>query len=178
MTIAEQRVWLSLGSNIRPRDNLRAALRLLRSACSLERCSPVYRTAPRGDPGQADFLNMAVQVRTVHSPDHFHRDVIQAIETRLMRRRDPRNRNAARTIDVDIALWEDAAFEYGDPPRQIPDPDVLRYPHVALPLAALAPAKRHPLTGETLAAIASRLGDEGVAQVMAGPVAGGDALSP
>lgn len=158
----EGTVWLSLGSNIRPCANLRAALRLLDGLCKVDRCSPVYRTSPRGDRDQADFLNMAARVRTTLSPEAFHRDVIQAIESQLKRKRDPRNRNAARSIDVDIALWGDAVLRFGSPPRQVPDPDILRFAHVALPLAALDPLLRHPVTGQTLGEIATALGAEGI----------------
>ena len=174
----ETRVWLSLGSNIRPCDNLRAALRLLRAACTLERCSPVYRTAPRGNPDQADFLNMAVRVSTTHTPSDFHHEVIQKIEACLGRERDPQNRNAARTIDLDIALWGDGAFQFGRPPRQVPDPDILRYPHVALPLAALAPDLRHPLGGQTLSEIAGQLGSAGIERLALNLDDGADAHSP
>ena len=174
----ETSVWLSLGSNIRPCDNLRAALRLLRAACTLERCSPVYRTAPRGDPDQADFLNMAVRVSTAHTPSDFHHKVIQRIETCLGRERDPQNRNAARTIDIDIALWGDKAFQFGKPLRQVPDPDILRYAHVVLPLAALAPDLRHPLTGQTMSIIASQLGSAGIQRLPLNLDDGADAHSP
>ena len=174
----EPRVWLSLGSNIRPRRNLRAALRLLGQAGSIERCSPVFRTAPQGDPHQADFLNMALRLRTALSPDNFQRKVIQKTEGRLKRQRDPHNRNAARTIDIDVALWEDAVFQYGEPARQIPDPDILRYAHVALPLAAIAPDLRHPVTGQTLTEIAAALGSEGIQQLPLDLCAVDDELSP
>ena len=174
----ETSVWLSLGSNIRPCDNLRAALRLLRAACTLERCSPVYRTAPRGDSDQANFLNMAVRLRTTHTPAGFHREVIQRIEACLGRERDPQNRNAARTIDIDIAFWGDKAFQFGDPPRQVPDPDILLFPHVALPLAAIAPDKRHLLTGQALDEIARQLGTEGIQRLTLNLDDGADAHSP
>lgn len=174
---AESRVWLSLGSNIRPCANLRAALRLLRAAGPLEGCSPVYRTAPRGDPNQADFLNMAVRTRSRLSPGDFQRKVIRRIEAQLGRERDPQNRNAARSIDIDIALWGAAVFQFGRPARHIPDPDILRYPHVALPLAALAPDLRHPVTGQTLGEIAAALGTQGVERLAIDLTGGPDAHS-
>ena len=174
----EHQVWLSLGSNIRPRANLRAALLLLSQACSIERCSPVYRSAPQGDPNQADFLNMALAIRTPLSPVEFHCRVIGGTEARLARVRDPQNRNAARTIDIDISLWGDRAFQYGEPPRQVPDPDILRYPHVTLPLAAIAASLRHPVTGQTLQEIAAALGNAGIRQLPLDLCAGPDELSP
>ncbi|MDE0608906.1 MAG: 2-amino-4-hydroxy-6-hydroxymethyldihydropteridine diphosphokinase [Anaerolineaceae bacterium] len=171
-------VWLSLGSNIQPRANLRAALRILREACRVERCSPVYRTTARGDSNQPDFLNMAVRARTWRHPADFHGNVIQIIEKQLGRRRVPGNRNAARTIDIDIALWNEESLEFGEPPRQVPDPDILRYTHVARPLAALDPDYRHPLTGRPLREIAEALGTDGIRQLQKGLAEGNDELSP
>ena len=176
--MTEHVVWLSLGSNIRPRTNLRAALHMLRQACRVECCSPVYLTAARGDSNQSDFLNMALRARTRRPPADFHGAVIQTIESQLKRRRVPGNRNAARTIDVDIALWNDAILEFGEPARQVPDPDILRYPHVARPLAALDPDYRHPLTGQSLRDIAEALGTEGIRQLERGLAEGSDELSP
>ncbi|MCE2490296.1 MAG: 2-amino-4-hydroxy-6-hydroxymethyldihydropteridine diphosphokinase [Anaerolineae bacterium] len=170
-------VWLSLGSNIQPWANLRAALRLLREACAVERCSPVYRTAPRGDSDQPDFLNMALRARTQRSPTDFHQRVIQMIEKQLDRVRDPHNRHAARTIDIDIALWDEAIFEFGEPPRPVPDPNILRFAHVALPLAALDPGYRHPITGEALGVIAAAQGTEGIRQLETDLADGNDELS-
>ncbi len=171
-------VWLSLGSNIRPRANLRAALRMLRKACRVERCSPVYRTLARGDSDQPDFLNMALRARTSHDPACFHATVIQTIERQLGRHRVPGNRNAARTIDIDIALWNQASLEFGEPPRQVPDPDILRFAHVSRPLAALDPDYRHPLTGQSLREIAEGLGTAGTQQLKEDLTQGSDELSP
>ena len=176
--MTEHVVWLSLGSNIRPRANLCAALQMLRQACVVECCSPLYLTAARGDSSQPDFLNMALRARTRRHPADFHGKVIQTIEGRLERRRVPGNRNAARTIDIDISLWNDESLEFGEPPRQVPDPDILRYPHVALPLAALDPDYRHPLTGQSLREIAGGLGADGIRQLEEGLREGSDELSP
>ncbi len=176
--MTEHVVWLSLGSNIRPLANLRAALQLLRRACTIEACSPVYRTSARGDSNQPDFLNMALRARTPRDPADFHGNVIQPIENRLGRRRVPGNRNAARTIDIDIALWNDSSLEFGEPARQVPDPDILRYAHVARPLAALDPDYRHPLTGRSLEEIAGALGTDGIRQLEEGLAERSDELSP
>ncbi len=63
--------------------------------------------------------------------------------------------NAPRTIDVDISLFNDEVLTLGK--RRIPDPEILLYPHIAVPLADVAPDYRHPETGETLADIAARM---------------------
>jgi 7,8-dihydro-6-hydroxymethylpterin-pyrophosphokinase len=39
----------------------------------------------------------------------------------------------------------------------VPDPDLVKFAHVAVPVAELAPKMRHPQTGEPLAELAQRL---------------------
>ena len=160
MTTSELvRAYLALGSNIDPEQNLPAAVRLLRRYCRVVALSPVYRTPPQGFADQPDFYNMAVQILTTGDPADFKRDALAEIERALGRVRDPHNRNAPRTIDLDIALW-------GEKPWRVPDPDILRFAHIAVPLADLAPDYVHPETGETLMQIASRSDASGMQQVI------------
>jgi 2-amino-4-hydroxy-6-hydroxymethyldihydropteridine diphosphokinase len=154
--------FITLGSNIEPQRNLRQAVQLLRQNCTVLRCSSVYRTAPQGFTDQADFLNMAVQIETQLTPLAFKQQVIAAIEQALGRVRDPRNKNAPRTIDLDIALWNQEVMDYGERPWHIPDPDILRFAHVTVPLAELAPDYVHPETGTTLGHIVSQLNTSGM----------------
>ena len=70
------------------------------------------------------------------------------------------DKNAPRTIDADIVLFNDAVFAYdgGDGrSRPLPDPDLQKFPHVAVPVADLLPDLPHPETGEPLGALAKRL---------------------
>ncbi|NWG18657.1 MAG: 2-amino-4-hydroxy-6-hydroxymethyldihydropteridine diphosphokinase [Chloroflexi bacterium] len=152
-------VYVSLGSNIAPERNLAEAVRLLRQKCDLLALSSVYRTAPQGYTDQPDFLNMAVKLHTALPPEAFKRDVLDWIEQHLGRVRDPLNKNAPRTIDLDISLWGDAVFSYGAKPWRVPDPDIGRFAHVAVPLAELSPEFLHPTEGLTLAALAARFND-------------------
>ena len=158
----EQVVYLSLGSNIEPEKNLARAVSLLRLKCNVIAVSSVYRTAPQGFSEQPDFLNMAVQITTPLSPESLKTQVLDWIERELGRRRDPLNKNAPRTIDLDISLWGDEVFEYGSKPWRVPDPDIARFAHVAIPLAELAPDFVHPVEGATLAEIAERFDQSGI----------------
>lgn len=149
-------VFVSLGSNIEPEKNLREAVHLLRKKCIVLAVSSVYRTSPQGYTEQADFLNMAVKLTTNLAPVEFKSSVLENIEQQLGRQRDPRNKNAPRTIDLDISLWGDGMFEYGEKPWGVPDPDILRFAHVAVPLAELAPDYVYPGEERTLAEIAAQ----------------------
>lgn len=148
-------VFLSLGSNIAPEKNIADSIKLLRRHTNVLALSSPYRTAPQGDRHQDDFINMAVKLHTLREPLEFKTQVIDRIESRLRRTRDPNNKNAPRTIDIDIALWNNEAFEFGDRPWVVPDPDILRFAHVVIPLADIAADYCHPTHGKTLSAIAA-----------------------
>lgn len=149
-------VFLSLGSNIEPEKNLIRAIQLLRTKCVVLAVSQGYRTPPQGYTEQDDFLNLAAKITTDLSPITLKHTVLDWIERELGRIRDPRNKNAPRTIDVDISLWNEDVFEYGEKPWRVPDPDIMRFAHVAVPLAEIAPDYVHPVEKVTLADIAAR----------------------
>jgi len=150
------RVFVTLGSNIDPVVNLQAAVAQLHAhdAVSLVAVSPAHETAPVGTVDQANFLNAATLVETSMSASALKSSVLQPIEQTLGRVRTE-DKNAARTIDLDIALFNHDVLDLAS--RHIPDPDILKYPHVAVPLADLAPYYIHPETGQTLAEIARDL---------------------
>ncbi|GAB4579638.1 MAG: 2-amino-4-hydroxy-6-hydroxymethyldihydropteridine diphosphokinase [Anaerolineales bacterium] len=144
--------YLSLGSNIEPEQNLRAAVQLLRGYGKLLAISSVWETRPVGFLDQANFLNMAVLFQTTEPVESFHAQIIRPIEHQLHRVRTT-NPNAPRTIDLDLSLYDDRILTLAR--HQIPDPDILTRAFVAIPLAEVAPTYRHPQTGQTLAQIAA-----------------------
>ena len=162
---AKNLAYVSLGSNISPEENLRQALRRLRQYTTLLAWSPVYRSEPQGYTAQAHFLNMAAKIHTLRSPLTFKREVIDRIEAELGRIRDPQNKNAPRTIDLDISLWNRETLEFGERPWKVPDEDLLHFAHIAVPLADIAADYRHPIEGKTLAEIASALNTDGLQRV-------------
>jgi 2-amino-4-hydroxy-6-hydroxymethyldihydropteridine diphosphokinase len=144
-------VLLSLGSNIQPEIYLPAAVNRLAALGEVAAVSSIYETLAVGDPTQPNFLNAAVILMTPLSADLLKQQ-LSAIELSLGRQRSA-NPNAARTIDLDIALFNHDTLQIGK--RRIPDPDVLTQPYLARPLAELAPDFIHPETGQTLSAIAA-----------------------
>ena len=145
------RVFVTMGSNIAGEANMREAVRRLALRTHVLGVSHVYQTKPVGNPDQPDFLNAAVLLETDLSPSELKSRVLQVIEQELGRLRSS-DKNGPRTIDLDIVLFGEQVLNVG--PRHIPDPDILRYAHVAVPLADLAPDHRHPETGQTLQEIA------------------------
>lgn len=144
--------YLALGSNINPVKNFKAALEMLTELTELIAISSVWETRPMGLLTQANFLNGAAIVKTDFTAAAFKQNVLHPIEQKLGRVRQA-DKNAPRTIDLDIVLFNRDIFALGQ--NHIPDPDIYRRPFLALPLAELTPAYVHPETGETLREIAA-----------------------
>jgi 2-amino-4-hydroxy-6-hydroxymethyldihydropteridine diphosphokinase len=146
-------VVLLIGSNIEKERNMPAAVRLLATVMTVLATSSVYESVPVGTLAQPAFWNAAVLVEWAADAVTL-KEQLSGIEQQLGRVRvaDP---NAPRTIDLDITLFGDQVFEYAG--RQIPDPDLVVYAHIAVPSAEIIPTWRHPVTHETIATIAENL---------------------
>ena len=148
-------VFLTLGSNIEPRRNLVRAVGRLAEELEVEAVSGVWESEPWGAPGTPRFLNAAVRLACGLRPRALKR-LLRGIEKELGRHRGV-DRNAPRTIDLDIALYGELVIDDRRAGLEIPDPEVPLRPYLALPLAEVGPEVVHPLTGERLADIAGRL---------------------
>jgi 2-amino-4-hydroxy-6-hydroxymethyldihydropteridine diphosphokinase len=156
-------VLISLGSNIEKEVNLPAAIALLRQHPDILvlAVSPLLESgaiaADGGRAAQPAYHNAAVRAETTLTPEEL-RAALRDIEARLGRVRSA-DKFAPRTIDLDLSFYgsviaADGSVAAADG-KPLPDPDVLRFAHVAIPLAAVAGEWVHPATGETLAAIAA-----------------------
>jgi 2-amino-4-hydroxy-6-hydroxymethyldihydropteridine diphosphokinase len=148
-------IVISIGSNIDKEINLPLAIQLLAAQCRLIAASPVYETVPVGLINQANFFNAAVLIQTNLDPLQFKQQVLIPIEQKLSRIRSA-EKNAPRTIDLDISLVNNEIKDI-DQNHHVPDPDLLKFPHVAVPIADIVPHMPHPETGETMGNIAARL---------------------
>lgn len=153
-------VFVSMGSDVEPERNLPEAVRRLAERCQLLAVSRAYESPPVGRVGGPSFVNGAVLIATELGPGELKECVLLPIEAALGRVRTA-DRNAPRTVDLDISLFNDEILDIGT--RRIPEPDILRHAHVVRPLADLAPHYRHPETGQTLLEIARSLPGEGLA---------------
>lgn len=151
----DELVLLSLGSNIDPVTNLPVATRRLAGCVKIERASLVFESDPVDAPGTPRFCNAALAIRTELEPLKLKLEVLRPIESAQGRIRSE-NRNRPRTIDLDIALFGSRIIDDSQGGLEIPDPGILQHAHVILPLADIASAVYHPVTGETLEQIASR----------------------
>lgn len=142
------RVYVSVGSNVRPRENLRLACRELRRRFGDVELSSVYRNPPVGFDGE-DFLNLVAGFDTDMTPAQVV-DQLEQIHAIAGRERGA-ERFGPRAIDLDLLLYDDLVQD-GPGPR-LPREDVLKYDFVLVPLAELTPDLRHPVDGRRLCEI-------------------------
>lgn len=137
--------YIGLGSNIKPLENLTCALQLLAEHVVVERVAQTWESPAVGSRGP-NFLNTAAAIRTPLPPELLKTLVLRRVERELGRVRTA-NKNAPRTIDLDILVYE----------GRVLDPKVWTDAFVAVPLAELLPDLRHLETAESLSQVARRL---------------------
>jgi len=136
-------VFLSVGSNIAPEQNLRLACRELSGDYGTLTLSSVYKNEAVGFEG-ADFLNMVIGLSTVEEPER--------IFARIERLHEQAGRNrhdgpfSSRTLDLDVLLYGDLV-KYQ---LKLPHEDIEKYSFVLGPLAEVAPELRHPVSGKAM----------------------------
>ena len=135
-------VFVAIGSNVRPEEHVRQAVKLMRERFGRLRLSPVYRNKAVGFAGD-DFLNLVTAFDTSLDVDGL-KTALDDIELRCGRGRGAA-RFAPRTLDLDLLLYGERV----DAAARLPRKEILDYAFVLKPLADLAAAHRHPGTGMT-----------------------------
>lgn len=136
-------VYVGLGSNIDPEQNLGLGIAELRRRYGEVEVSAVYRSAAVGFEGD-DFLNLVGRFESESGPAEICL-AIAAIH-KLVGRDRKGGKWESRPLDIDLLLYNDRVME--DP--RVPREDVLEYSFVLRPLAELAPDLTHPVTGRTM----------------------------
>lgn len=132
---------LSIGSNINPANNIRAAVNLLQAEIGSVVLSRVYESEAVGFEGE-NFMNLAA-VADCDLPLEKVLDVLKSIENRLGRDR-AQPKFSGRTMDVDILFYgESTGAECG---LQLPRAEITENAFVLLPLSELLPATIHEPT--------------------------------
>ena len=150
--------FVSIGSNIAPAENVRAAIRHLGQRNRLLAISTVYRTAALERPEQPPYYNCVVKLETGTEPLEMKHQLRQ-IEEALGRRRTA-DKYAARTIDLDLIAYDDLTLDTVE--LKLPDPDILERPFLAVPLWELTPELYLPGLGLPIREIAARLPKDGM----------------
>lgn len=106
-------------------------------------------TQPQEATEQPDYINGCALLRTSLTPNSLL-SVLLATEARFGRER--RERWGARTLDLDLLLYED--FILDTPSLIVPHPCMCDRAFVLLPLAEIAPDWIHPINGCAIAKLA------------------------
>lgn len=155
-------ILVALGSNspfgrLDPAEIILSALRALGRVANVQAASRLYASPAWPDPTEPAYVNAVARLDTALSAPALLA-ALHAIEAAFGRRRG--RPNAPRTLDLDLLDYRgmkrvaDAAS-----PLVLPHPRLAQRAFVLAPLAEVAPAWRHPATGETAVALAAAVYD-------------------
>lgn len=146
-------VCLSVGSNLGDKEaTIRQAVSALEQNLQIRdvRLSSLIETKAYGKTDQPDFLNGAIAMETLLSPQELLAE-LHSIEAAAGRVRE--ERWGARTLDLDILFYDDLVMD-----EMMDEQNRLTIPHIDLanrlfalePLMGLCPGKVHPVYRKTV----------------------------
>lgn len=147
------RVFLSVGSNMGDKEAyIRQAIESLKKypEIQVEKVSELLVTKPYGGVEQEDFVNGALEIRTLFFPGELL-EVLHKMEGEAKRERLVHW--GPRTLDLDIIFYDKIVYE--DDELIIPHVDMQNRYFVLKPLSELAPNFRHPILGKTVSEMLS-----------------------
>ena len=152
VSVVMKREWyttyLGIGSNIGDKEkNLLTAIDLLEAdeLCRVTKVSRFIITAPVGGVEQDDFLNGALELKTLRTPDELLQ-LIGDIEMKLKRER--LIHWGPRTIDIDILYYDNQVINTES--LTIPHPEIKNREFILIPMCEIAPNLCHPIYGKTV----------------------------
>jgi len=151
--------FVALGSNLdNPKEQVHRGIDALAELpqTQLTAASSLYRSAPVGNPDQADFVNAVAQLATALTPPALLAALL-AIEQRFGRKRS--FRNAPRTLDLDLLLYDAQSIDV--PELTVPHPRMHGRAFVLAPLLEIAPDCFIPGVGPA-AGLLARCADQAI----------------
>ncbi|MDF2883673.1 MAG: dihydroneopterin aldolase/2-amino-4-hydroxy-6-hydroxymethyldihydropteridine pyrophosphokinae [Clostridiaceae bacterium] len=151
-------VYIGIGSNMGDKEkNLRDAIELINSnICNkVTKESKFYVTKPVGYLEQDDFINCAIEIKTLFQPGELM-DFLLDVEKQLKRERVIRW--GPRTIDLDILLYDDLICS--NEHTIIPHPRMAERLFVIKPLCDIAPYVVHPILNKRIRDIEVNLSEK------------------
>lgn len=156
-------VILLLGSNLeKPTLQLQNAVNGIRENIGeIVRQSRIYRSSAWGKTDQPDFLNQAVSVKTLLSPEEvLHQTSI--LEKKAGRKREMKW--GPRIIDIDILYYNDLIVQTEQ--LSIPHPEILKRRFTLMPLDEIIPDYLHPACLLTQSALLQNCMDTGTVMAL------------
>ncbi len=154
-------IYIGLGANLPhptyggPVDTLKAALAELGPrGIEVRLLSPWYRSAPVPASDQPWYVNAVAEIVSSLPADVLLAALHEVEEAFGRVRSTP---NAARRIDLDLLDFRGEIAPGGPGKAILPHPRMTGRAFVLRPLADLAPAWRHPVTGATISALVAAL---------------------
>jgi dihydropteroate synthase len=144
-------ILIALGANLpspegAPRETLRRAVALLAArGLAVSARSRLFLTEPIPRSPQPWYVNQVIAVETKRPPEDIL-ELLLAVERQFGRERG--ERNAARSLDLDLIAYEDALLD--TPDLVLPHPRMHERAFVLAPLADIAPEWRHPVSGKSV----------------------------
>lgn len=150
--------FLCLGGNIGDRlANLKEAKRQIGLlGCKILNQSSIYQTKAWGVDEAPDYYNQCIQISTNLSALELMRALL-GIEESLGRVRTD-NRNASRTMDLDILFFNEE--QINTPELEVPHPRLQLRNFVLIPMAEIAPKLMHPKLRKTIQQLVNACTDE------------------
>ncbi|MDE5909044.1 MAG: 2-amino-4-hydroxy-6-hydroxymethyldihydropteridine diphosphokinase [Lachnospiraceae bacterium] len=141
-------VYLGIGSNLGDKQAyIQKGIEGLKENPMIRgvKCSEVIATPPYGGVEQDDFLNAAIELKTLLTPYELL-DFLHQLEAEAGRER--KVHWGPRTLDLDILFYQD--FLSNDLVLTVPHPDMENRHFVLAPLNELCPWYSNPVTGKSV----------------------------
>lgn len=147
--------YIALGSSMGDKSTyLQQAVRAIDELpeCRVLKVSELIATEPYGGAAENEFLNGAMEIRTLFTPhellEKLHEIEADAGRERVLHWGD-------RTLDLDILLYDDLILDTED--LQIPHVEMHKRDFVLDPMVQIAPYKRHPILGKTMQQLSEKM---------------------
>lgn len=151
--------YIGIGTNLGDRQrNYKSALEKIAAIkdTRIIAKSSMYESEPHGK-ARNWFLNGVVEVSTELEAAPLLKE-LQKIETALGRKRDASKTSVSREMDLDILLFDHDTIDTKT--LKVPHPEIAARKFVLLPLAELAPAFVHPVSGTTVSSLLASTPDK------------------